>query len=200
MTKLLISAALGAVLSIAVAAPASAQAVAPAKVAVADLDRITQECNACKTAGAALQQQMSTLQARATQLQNTLKPEQTYLEGAVNALAGKEPDAALKTRIGNFQRSQQSAAQEIQTQQNQIQRNQAYIRQQLLEKLNSLYTGVMTRRGANMLVEMSSTLAYDPSLDVTADLLAALNAALPSLNTVAPAPAAPAAGTQPSGR
>jgi Skp family chaperone for outer membrane proteins len=143
---------------------------------------------------------MSTLQARATQLQGTLKPEQTYLEGAVNALAGKEPDAALKTRIGNFQRSQQSAAQEIQTQQNQIQRNQAYIRQQLLEKLNSLYTGVMTRRGANMLVEMSSTLAYDPSLDVTADLLAALNAALPSLNTVAPAPAAPAAGTQPSGR
>jgi hypothetical protein len=45
----------------------------------------------------------------------------------------------------------------------------------------------MQKRGANMLVEMGQTLAYDPGLDVTTDVLTALNGALTSINTTAPA-------------
>ena len=37
----------------------------------------------------------------------------------------------------------------------------------------------MQRRGANLLVEMGATLATSTSVDVTNDVLAALNAALP---------------------
>ena len=63
----------------------------------------------------------------------------------------------------------------------------------------------MTKRGATMLVEVGTTLAYDPQLDVTNDLLAATNAALTSLQTVAPVQAppaapAPAAAGAPAGR
>lgn len=194
MNKYLIPAAFAAVL--AAAAPASAQQVGPSKVAVADLDRITRECNACKTAGAALQQQVQAYEARAQQLQGQLRPEAQYLDGAIKALAGKEPDAALKTRIENFQKSQQAAGQELQGQQQTIQRNQAYVREQLLEKLQTLYVPTMTKRGANVLVETGTTLAYDPSLDVTNDLLAAVNAALTTLNPVAPAQQAAPAGQQ----
>ena len=197
MSKYLISAAFVAVLMSAV--PAQAQQVPASKVAVADLDRITRECTACKTAGAALQQQVAAYEARATQLQGTLRPEAQYLDGAIKALAGKEPDAALKTRVENFQKSQQAAGQELQGQQQTIQRNQAYVREQLLEKLQTLYVPTMTKRGANMLVEVGSTLAYDPQLDVTNDLLAAVNASLTTINPVAPAQApagqqAPASG------
>ncbi len=193
MSKYLISAAFAAVL--AAAAPAQAQQ-APSKVAVADLDRITRECKACKTAGAALQQQVAAYEARANQLQGTLRPEAQYLDGAIKALNGKEPDAALKTRIENFQKNQQAAAQELQGQQQTIQRNQAYVREQLLEKLQTLYVPTMTKRGANLLVETGTTLAYDPQLDVTNDLLAAVNASLTTLNAVAPPPAP--AGQQPA--
>ena len=49
----------------------------------------------------------------------------------------------------------------------------------------------MTRRGANLMVEVGTTLASGASLDVTNDVLAALNAALPSVQTTAPAQAAP---------
>lgn len=200
MSKLLLSAAV-AVVAMA-ATPAIAQSVQPAKIAVVDLDRITRECNACKTATAALQGQMQALETRANQLQTQLRPEQQYLEGAVKALAGKEPDAALAGRIRTFQQSQQNAGQELQTQQTTVQRNQAYVREQLLQKLNTLYSSVMTKRGASVLVELGTTLAYDPKLDVTSDLLASVNASLTSLQTVAPpqAQAPAAARPQPSGR
>jgi Skp family chaperone for outer membrane proteins len=45
----------------------------------------------------------------------------------------------------------------------------------------------MQRRGANLLVEVGATLATSTSVDVTNDVLAALNAALPSVSTQAPA-------------
>lgn len=184
--------------------PASAQSIAPAKVAVVDLDRITRDCNACKAVAATLQQQVAAYEARVNQLQGQLRPEGQYLEGALKALNGKEPDAALKTRIETFQRNQQTYGQELQGSQQQLQRNQAYVREQLLTKLQTLYVPTMTKRGASVLVEVGTTLAYDPQLDVTNDLLTALNGALTSLNAVAPAqPAAqaPAATTaSPSGR
>ena len=41
----------------------------------------------------------------------------------------------------------------------------------------------MQRRGANVLLEQGATLASPPTLDVTNDVLAALNAALPSVST-----------------
>ena len=99
-----------------------------------------------------------------------------------------------------FQRNQQAAGQELQGQQQQLQRNQTYVRDQLLSKLQTLYVSTMTKRGASVMVEVGQTLAYDPQFDVTNDLLAALNAVLPSLQTVAPAQpaAAPAPAAPPT--
>jgi hypothetical protein len=47
----------------------------------------------------------------------------------------------------------------------------------------------MQKRGANVLMETGSTLATTTSVDVTNDVVAALNAALPSISTNAPATA-----------
>ena len=52
-------------------------------------------------------------------------------------------------------------------------------------------------RGANVMLEVGSTLATTTSIDVTNDVVAALNTALPSILTTAPA--APAQ-QQPQGR
>ena len=54
----------------------------------------------------------------------------------------------------------------------------------------------MQRRGANVMVEINATLASASSVDVTNDVLGALNGALPSIATVAPAPPT----QQPQGR
>ena len=189
MKTLLISAAVAA----AVLAPsaASAQALPAAVVAVVDLDRVTQECNACKTAQAALRAQITAYQTREKSLATPLETEQKSIQAAIDALKGKQPDAALEARVKAFQTRQQQGAQELATQQQQIQRNQQYIQKQIQDKLGPIYTQVMQRRGANLLVETGATLATTQNVDVTNDVLAALNSSLPTVATIAPAAAQP---------
>jgi Skp family chaperone for outer membrane proteins len=195
MKKLLISASLAA--SAVLPSAAHAQAVPPAIVAVVDLDRVSTDCNACKTAAAALRAQVQSYQSRESALATPLQAEGKSLQAAVDALGGKEPDAALKTRITAFQTKQQQGAQELQRQQQQIQRNQQFVQKQISDKLGPIYAQVMQRRGANVMLEQGATLATASALDVTPNVIAALNTALTTIQTVAPA--APATA-QPQGR
>jgi Skp family chaperone for outer membrane proteins len=185
MKTLLVSAAFAA----AILAPsaASAQAIPAAIVAVVDLDRVTSECTACKTASATLRSQATAFQNRRNTLATSLQTEQKSIQTAVDALKGKEPDAALQTRIKAFQTKAQQDEQELATQQQQIQANQQYIQKQIADKLGPIYQQVMQRRGANLLVEVGATLATSQSVDVTNDVLAALNSSLPTIATTAPA-------------
>jgi outer membrane protein len=192
MKNLLISVSLAAIAALPTAA--QAQAIPPAIVAVVDLEKVSSECNACKTATAALRAQVQAYQTRESTLATPLQTEQQSIQSAVDALNGKEPDAALKARITAFQSKQQQAAQELQRQQQQIQRNQQYVQKQISDKLGPIYGQVMQRRGANIMVEQGATLATAQTLDVSSDIVAALNTALPSIQTVAPA--APANTTQ----
>jgi outer membrane protein len=188
MKTLLISAALAA--SIIIPTAATAQAVPPAVIAVVDLDRVTSSCNACKTAAAALRSQATALQSRQQALATPLETEGKAIQAAVDALPqGKEPDAALQARIKSWQTRREQGAQEITRGEQQLQRNQAYINQQVRAKLGPIYQQVMQRRGANIMVETGTTLAASTAVDVSTDVLTALNAAMPTLQTTAPAQA-----------
>jgi Skp family chaperone for outer membrane proteins len=167
--------------------PVLAQQVPSAQIAVVDLDRVGRECNACKTAAATLQSQVNAFNTRRQQLNTQLQPERTQLQTAVNALAGKQPDAALTQRIQAFQQKEVAAAQELEKQQTQIQRNQAYISQQINAKLAPLLQPAMQKRGANILLDSGAAIRFAPTVDITTDVLTSLNAALPSVATTAPA-------------
>ena len=185
MKKYLVAAALAA--SLLTPSLASAQAIPAAVVAVVDLERVTRDCTACKTATAALQGQVNALKSRQQQLTTPLQTEGKSIQTAIDALSGKEPDAALKARITAFQTKQQQGAQELQRQEQQIQRNQQYIQKQISDKLGPIYQQVMQRRGANVMMEVGSTLATTTTVDVSNDVLTALNTALPAIQTTAPA-------------
>lgn len=194
MKKLLIPVLFAA--SLVAPAAASAQAIPGAVVAVVDLDKVTSDCTACKTATAALRSQASAIEARAKALGPPLAAEQKAIQTAIDALGGNQPDAALEARIRAFQTKQQSGAAEMQRKQEEIQRNQEYIRQQIATKLGPIYQQVMVARGATVLVDSAVTLATSASIDVTADVTRALNASLTSIVTTAPAQAQ----QQPQGR
>lgn len=169
------------------ATPAVAQSVPAAKVGVVDLDRIGRECTACRTASAALQSQVTTFNSRRQALAGQLQPERQTLTTAVTALNGKEPDAALRARIAAFQQKEGAAQQELERTQNQIQRNQAYVGQQVNAKLVPLLQPAMDRRGANVLLDSGSALRFSTPLDITNDVLTALNGVLTTVSTTAPA-------------
>ena len=197
MLKIILPAALAA----AALAPSAAlaQAVPPAIVAVVDLERVQTECNACRTARTALQTQANAIKAREQALSTPLQTEGRAIQTAIDALKGAQPDAALQARVKAFETKRQQGAQDLSNRTQQFQRNQAYVAKQLQDKLGPVYQQVMTRRGANIVVEIGATLASGRALDVTSDVLTALNAAAPSFVTTAPA--APAQQQQqPQGR
>jgi Skp family chaperone for outer membrane proteins len=189
MKKLLVSAA--AVTVAMSSSQALAQALPPAVVAVVDLDRVTGDCNACRTAAAALKAQVAAVQTREQALSGPLQTEQKSIQAAIDALNGKEPDAALQARAKAWDAKRQQASQELATRQAQVQRNQQYVQKQVIDKLGPIYQQVMQRRGANIMVEVGNTVAAANSVDVTNDVLTALNTALPTISTSAPAQAQP---------
>jgi len=195
MNRLLLSAAAAA--SLILPQAATAQNVPAAVIAVVDLDKVTTDCTACKTARATLQGQVTALQNREKALAAPLEAEGKAIQTAINALNGKDPDAALQARVKAFQSKREQGAEEIAKQQQQIQRNSAYVSQQIQAKLNPIYQQVMQRRGANILMEVGATLATSRTIDVTNDVLTALNTAMPSVSTTAPAQAQQ---QQPQGR
>jgi Skp family chaperone for outer membrane proteins len=180
--------------------PLAAQTRAVATQAiVVDTGRIFGECTACKAAQAALKVQADAIQARQQALAAPLQTEGQALQQAINALAGKEPDAALKARATAFQQKQQDAQKELAGREETFNRNRAFVGQQVSAKLNPIIVATMKARGANVAIDPQSILAYEPALDATADVLAQLNTQLPSVSTTAPAAAAPTT-PQPAGR
>jgi outer membrane protein len=194
MKTLLISAALAAAI---IPTVATAQAIPGAVIAVVDLERVTRDCTACKSATATLRSQANALQNRQKALATPLETEGKSIQSAIDALQGKAPDAALQARAKSWETRRQAAGQEVARSQEQIQRNQQYISQQITAKLGPIYQQVLQRRGANIMLEMGGTLAAAGSTDVSSDVLTALNSALPSVQTTAPAGAAT---QQPQGR
>ena len=195
MKTLLVTAAFAAAI---VPTVATAQAIPAAVIAVVDLDRVTRDCNACKSAAATLQSRATALQNRQRALVAPLESEGKAIRDAAQALQGKPADAALEARAKAWETKRNNAAQEVQRMGDQLQRDQQYISQQVASKLGPIYSQVMQRRGANVLVEVGTTLAASNAVDVTNDILTALNTALPSVQTNAPA--ATQQRQQPQGR
>jgi outer membrane protein len=197
MKKLLLGAAALAAL---VPAAAPAQRLNPTVVAVVDTQRIFAECTACTAANTQLQTQLTTLRQRAQTLGQPLQTEAQSIQTAVNALNGKQPDAALQQRITSLQTRQNQANQEISQSEQNLRSTQAHVQQQIGARLGPIINSVMAARGAAVVVDKGSTLASSPSLDVTNDVLTQLNQQLPSVSVTPLPQQQQPAPAQPTGR
>ena len=205
MNKLAFGAAIAA-LSLALPGVAQAQRAPAANIVVVDTDRVYRECTACKAAQTQLQGMVTSARTRATQLGQPLQTEAQSIEQAGAALRNQSgaartaAETALNTRVQQFQQRQTTAQQEVQRLEQNIQSTQANVLRQINARLNPVITQVMTARGANIALDVNATLARAGALDVTADVLTALNAALPSVSVTPLPQAAQPAQPQPQGR
>lgn len=182
----------------AVALPGTANA-QRAAILVVDTDRILAECTACRAASTQLQSQVQQGRTRAQQLEASLKPEAEGLEKAVQALGSRQPDAALQQRINAFRTKQQQGATELQNRERTIQSTQAHVQQQIGTRLVQIVEQSRARRQASVVVSKNSTLASDTSIDITGEVLTALNQQLPAVS-VTPLPQQQQQQTRPQGR
>ncbi len=200
MNKLLLGTALAA-LAAAVPAAAPAQRAPAAVVVVVDSDRVYRDCTACRAAQTQIQSQITALQQRAQALGQPLQTEAQSIQQAAQAARNQQgaarttAEAALQQRVTALQTRQNTASQEIGRLEQNIQSIRANVVQQINTRLNPIINQVMTARGANLAVDVNATMARSQALDVTAEVLAALNQQLPSVS-VTPLPQ----GQQPQGR
>lgn len=183
MRKTLLLAAIAA----ATALPTSANAQARGGIIIVDTANVLSNCTACKAAQTQLEQRQTTLRTRVQTLTQQLQTEGKPIQDAVDALKGKQPDAALQKRITDFQTKERGAQQEISNSQRQLQSTAAHVQQQVGARLIQIVEQVRARRGASIAVAKDSTLANDNTIDVTSEVLTALNSALPSVS-VTPLP------------
>jgi Skp family chaperone for outer membrane proteins len=197
-TKIILGAAFVALAATAPAVLQAQQLPAPV-IAVVNTDQIFSTCTQCTAAQAQIQAQAGTLQQRVQALQTQIQTEGNALEPLVRALNGAQPDAALATRITNFQNMQQNAEREITASRERIQRNLNFVRQQIGQRLQPAIATVQQQRGASIVMDASQVLTSSPALDITAPVLAIVNQNSTPLNVNAPPPPpAPAQGTRPA--
>ena len=182
----------------ALAAPAMAQRAPAAVVVVVDTDRIGNECTACRSASTQIQQREQQLRTRAQTLETQLQTEGKPIQDAIEALKGKQPDAALQQRVTAFQTKQRSAQTELQNSQRSLQSTQVHVNQQIGTRLRTIIGTVAAQRGANLAVSKDATLFSAQTVDITDAVLAQLNQQLPAVS-VTPLPQQPQQ-TNPQGR
>jgi outer membrane protein len=186
---------------------AFAQNIPAAVIAIVDTARVTNDCTACKTATTQIQALITQGQQRAQTLGQPIQTEGQAIQEAAQAAGKLAPGAArtaaenaVRTRAQALDAKQQAAQRELAGLQQNIQSVQANVVRQINEKLNPIISQTMAARGANVALDQQSTLAAAKAIDVTDQVLAALNAALPTVS-VTPLPAAPKPATPtPPGR
>lgn len=199
--------AVAAALALAVPAIAPAQQLPAGVVGVVDSQRILEGCTVCVQANQQLEAQQAALRQRATQLglvsaapntPSTLEAEAQAIQAAVNALAqGQQPDAALQARAQTFQTNLTNAQREVQTQEQQIRRNQAFVLQQIQQRVAPAVAQVAQQRGATVVLEASNIAWNSPAVDLTPAVVAIVNQNTTPLNVNAPPPQQQPAQQQP---
>lgn len=203
LTKTLVrSAALAGVLSLAAVAaqPALAAKAAPAStgeggtvvpgIAVASFDAIIVNSNAFKTAETQRQTtykpQIDQARARGDALNAQIKP----LADKFNAdrSGGKVAESALQQQAVQIQTLQQNGQAELQRIVAPISLSQAYVTEQIEDKLNDAVKAAMKKKSISLLLSPDAILAVNGgAYNLNQDILAELNAALPSAQLVPPA-------------
>ncbi|MFM5925042.1 MAG: OmpH family outer membrane protein [Novosphingobium sp.] len=175
------------------AAPAPAPVAAPTSgtvvpgLGVANLEAAVANSNAYQVAA---QQRQTTYkatydsaQARANQIDATLK-------GLVDKFqadrAAKKPDAVLQQEYAAIQQTQENGKQEVQRLLMPVMLSEAYVTEQITDKLDQAVQNAMTKRNVTLLLNPDAVIARTGAYDLTAAVVAELNVLLPTANLVPP--------------
>jgi outer membrane protein len=181
-TKLLLAAGIAAATPFILPITASAQRTAPAVVVTVDVSRVGRECTACVAATAALRAQAQTLQTTQNTLGTPLQTEQTAIQTEAQRIRGLPAGAArtaaenaLNARAQAWETNRQNAQNQVTQMERNLQSTQQNVSLQLNQRLQPIFAQVATAHGANLVMSTDALLYNAPSVDVTNEVLAAVN-------------------------
>ena len=189
MKHLLKSTAVAAVVLAASVAPVAVQAqtLPPAVIVVVDMDQVFNSSAAGKQAQAELKAKVDAMQARATTLRTQFGAEEEALGKSQPAPTNTAARPAWEAKVRDFQSRQQTAQTELSNREKEFQASRQFVLKQITDASNPIITTLMRERGASIAMPEGATLQHSASIDVTNDLVARLDKALPRVSTTAPA-------------
>jgi Skp family chaperone for outer membrane proteins len=196
-------------LAAAASLPTTAAAQAVTNVAVANVEEAVQRSGAFTAAVAQIKTtykaQIDAFDARQKSLQAELQPLVTAFQTAQRAPNPNQ--TALQTQATTIQTRQQAAQRELQNLALPFGRAQAYVEEQIGAKLEPALKAAMVKRKVTLVVAPQATISYQPTADITNDIVTELNTLVPTVSIAVPAnwqpggqgqaPAAPATTTPP---
>lgn len=210
--KTILKAAMLAAASVAAVAvvPSVASAQAAGGVAVANLDQAVERSNAYVLAvnqiKTTYKPQIDAFDARSRALNAEIQPLAAAFETARKAPNANQ--AALQTQYAQIQTKQQNAQRELQTMYMPIGRAQAYAEEQVVTKLDGALKAAMRAKNVALVLAPQATVSYQPTVDITNDIITELNRVVQTVSITPPAnwqpggqqagAAAPAAPGQPA--
>jgi outer membrane protein len=183
-----------------VATPVLAQQLPPAVIVTVDRQEMIATSAAAKAAQTELKPKADALNARLNQLRTSLAAEEKTLrdtqpqQGATPAII-----QAFQAKVRDFDARRGQADQELQRRQQEIQASEQWVVKQINDGAQPIISQIMREKGANIAVDEQVTIQHAAAIDITADVVARLDKALPKVSITPPAapagaaPAAPAA-------
>ena len=156
-------------------------------VGVADLQAAMAKSNAYRVAQTNRQNTyrptLDAAQARARAIDAQLKP----MMDQFNAdRAAKKPDAVLQAEYTQIQTIQANGEAEIKQMLAPIELSEAYVREQIADKMGQAVNNVMSKRGITLLLGPDAVILASQNYDVTDAVAAELNLLVPSVQVVPP--------------
>jgi Skp family chaperone for outer membrane proteins len=170
----------------AIAAPAVAQTLPPAVIVIVDMDQVFQTSAAGKIAQTELKSRVDALQARATSLSTSFSAEEKTLADTRPTAPGPAA-TAWETKVKDFTTRKSQAEQELRKREADFQASRQYVLKQINDGAQPIITTIMKERGATIALAEGATLQHAASVDVTNDVVARLDKALPRVSSTAPA-------------
>lgn len=168
-------------------APAAAANSAVSGIAVANLDAAIGNSDAYRVAS---QQRQTTYKStydqaetRAKQLEAQLKPMADKFQAD---RAANKPEAVLVPQVQTIQQLQERGKQEIQQILMPVALSEAYVNEQIGDKLDQAVQAAMTKKGVTLVLQPQAVLARSNAYELTPAIISELNALIPSAQLVPP--------------
>jgi len=164
-------------------APAAAEGFPQAAPLIVDYQRLQTQSKAAQDVRRQIQAVQSKFQASVDKDLQALRDEEKKLRDAASKLSQAERDKRQKAFEGKVAEAQRRAQAINKAISEAVDAAGGKVR----EALEPIFTDLMTTRGANVLLGTNEVIYFDPKLEITTEVLAALDAKLPSIKVeVAP--------------
>lgn len=171
------------------ATPVVAQTLPPAVIVIVDMDQVFQTSAAGKQAAAELKTRADGIQARLASLRTQYGTEEQALIKSRPTAAGPAA-TAWETKARDMQTRKQKDEADLAKRDQDFQASRQSVLKQINDASQPIITAVMRERGAQIALAEGATLQHSQAIDVTTDIVARLDKALPRVSTATPAAAA----------